>query len=96
MSVIAPMVSPAAHEEAAADLVRRYRELPPGTPVRLGKRTSNLFRFDATRAQRLDTAGLAGVISVDPDGRTAEVQGMTTYEDLVDATLAHGAHLSTG
>ncbi len=90
MSVIAPMVSPAAHEEAAADLVRRYRELPPGTPVRLGKRTSNLFRFDATRAQRLDTAGLAGVISVDPDARTAEVQGMTTYEDLVDATLAHG------
>jgi len=90
MSVIAPMVSPAAHEETAADLVRRYRELPPGTPVRLGKRTSNLFRFDATRAQRLDTAGLAGVISVDPDGRTAEVQGMTTYEDLVDATLAHG------
>ncbi len=90
MSVIAPMVSPAAHEEAAADLVRRYRELPPGTPVRLGKRTSNLFRFDATRVQRLDTTGLAGVISVDPDARTAEVQGMTTYEDLVDATLAHG------
>ncbi len=66
------------------------RPLPPGTPVRLGKQTSNLFRFDATRAERLDTAGLAGVIRVDPDARTAEVQGMSTYEDFVDVTLAHG------
>ena len=30
------------------------------------------------------------MLSVDPDGRTAEVGGLTTYEDLVDATLAHG------
>ena len=30
-----------------------------------------------------------GVLSVDPDARTADVQGMTTYEHLVDATLPH-------
>ncbi len=30
------------------------------------------------------------MIAVDPDARTAEVQGMTTYEHLVDATLPHG------
>ena len=30
------------------------------------------------------------MLDVDPVARTAEVQGMTTYEDLVDATLAHG------
>ena len=35
-------------------------------------------------------SGLDGVISVDPVGRTADVQGMCTYEDLVDATLPHG------
>ena len=29
--------------------------------------------------------------SVDPGARTADVQGMTTYEHLVDATLPHGA-----
>ena len=34
--------------------------------------------------------GLSGVLEVDPVARTADVLGMTTYEDLVDATLAHG------
>jgi len=91
MSVCAPTVSPATHAEAVADLVCRYRALPPGTRVRLGKRTSNLFRFGgAAGVVRLDTAALAGVIAVDPTTRTAEVQGMTTYEDLVDVTLADG------
>jgi FAD/FMN-containing dehydrogenase len=85
-------VSPAEHLVAAGDLARRLRDVPPGTPVRLGKRTSNLFRFaGGTRpAERLDTAGLSGVIGVDAAARTAEVQGMTTYGDLVDATLGHG------
>ncbi|NMH96415.1 FAD-binding oxidoreductase [Pseudonocardia acidicola] len=92
MSTMVAPVSPAQHADVVADLVRRYRSVPPGTPVRLGKRTSNLFRFGAGSADacRLDTTGLTGVIAVDPVARTAEVQGMTTYEDLVDATLAHG------
>ncbi len=34
--------------------------------------------------------GSTGVIEVDPVERTAEVQGMCTYEHLVDATLPHG------
>jgi FAD/FMN-containing dehydrogenase len=38
----------------------------------------------------LDVSGLRGVIEVDPPARTAEVQGMCTYEHLVDATLVHG------
>ncbi len=35
-------------------------------------------------------SGLGGVVSVDPVEQTADVQGMCTYEDLVDATLPHG------
>ena len=35
-------------------------------------------------------SGLTGVVAVDPAGRTADVQGMCTYERLVDATLPHG------
>jgi FAD/FMN-containing dehydrogenase len=85
-----PTVSRASHDAAVADLLRRYHELPAGTRVRLGKKTSNLFRFGAAPAERLDTSGLTGVISVDVEGRTAEVQGMTTYEHLVEVTLAHG------
>jgi FAD/FMN-containing dehydrogenase len=66
--------------------------LPPGAPVRLSKpgRTSNLFRARDSAHSALDAAGFAGVLSVDADARTADVLGMTTYADLVDATLPHG------
>ena len=59
--------------------------------MRLAKKTSNLFRpRDAVATPGSTSPGLAGVISVDPVARTADVQGMCTYEDLVDATLPHG------
>jgi FAD/FMN-containing dehydrogenase len=79
------------YAERVERLQRQYDALPPGAPVRLGKKTSNLFRTRAdTGAPRLDVADFSGVLEVDPVGRTADVLGMTTYEDLVDATLAHG------
>ena len=80
-----------AHEMARQRLVAQYDAIPAGAPVRLAKRTSNLFRpRDRTAAPGLDVAGLDSVLSVDPVARTADVQAMTTYEQLVDATLAHG------
>ena len=77
---------------AAVDRLRAsYAAIPPGSPVRLAKRTSNLFRpRSGVDVPGLDVSGLTGVLEVDPVGRTAEVQGMCTYEDLVDATLPHG------
>jgi FAD/FMN-containing dehydrogenase len=79
------------HQEAVDRLLRSYAEIPPGAPVRLAKRTSNLFRpRAATTAPGLDVSGLDGVIAIDAEARTADVQGMCTYEDLVDATLPHG------
>ncbi len=89
VSTVNVIVPVADHVAAAADLVRRYRELPPDARVRLGKPSSNLFRFGAP-PPTLDASGLSGVIAVDPVARTADVAGMTTYEDLVDATLPHG------
>lgn len=72
-------------------LTASYAALPATAPVRLAKRTSNLFRpRAASTAPGLDVSGLNGVISVDVEGRTADVQGMCTYEDLVDETLALG------
>jgi len=80
-----------AHAEAVSALKASYAAIPPGRPVRLAKRTSNLFRpRTAEAATGLDVSGLAGVISVDPVARTADVQGMCTYERLVEATLRHG------
>src|SRR6266516_6176729 len=127
----------AEHQAAVAAISEAYAALPPGSPVRLAKRTSNLFRFrdpppggthgDGTtsggravpgdgaaagsamaavarglraagsrgRAPSSGTGGLdvsafSRVLHVDPRARLAVVGGMTTYEDLADATLRHG------
>ncbi|MBQ1026097.1 FAD-binding oxidoreductase [Micromonospora sp. C95] len=78
------------HDLAVAQLRRSYAAVPPGQPVRLAKRTSNLFRPRSAPASGLDVSGLGGVLGVDPVARTADVQGMCTYERLVAATLPHG------
>ncbi len=79
------------HDVAVAKLRAEYSALPDGSPVRLAKPTSNLFRFrDPTGAPGLDVSRFGAVLSVDPDGGFAEVGGMTTYENLVHATLPHG------
>ena len=60
-------------------------------PVRLRKRTSNLFRQrQAGERTALDVTELNHVIEIDTEAGVAEVEGMTTYADLVDAALAHG------
>jgi FAD/FMN-containing dehydrogenase len=70
--------------------LKSYAAIPHGGRVRLAKRTSNLFRFrQDSDSPGLDVSGLDGVIEVDAEAQTAEVQGMCTYEDLVDATLPH-------
>ncbi|MGH3391386.1 MAG: FAD-binding oxidoreductase [Actinomadura sp.] len=85
------LVAASAHRQAVAALRDSYDAIPPGAPVRLAKRTSNLFRFrEPTTVPGLDVTGFDRVLSVDVEGRTADVQGMTTYEDLVDATLPYG------
>jgi FAD/FMN-containing dehydrogenase len=80
-----------AHEAAVRRLRDSYVAIPEGVPVRLAKRTSNLFRpRGAPSGPGLDVSGLTGVVSVDAGARTADVQGFCTYEDLVEVTLAHG------
>ena len=78
--------------EALVERVQaQYRAIPEGSPIRLAKSTSNLFRpRAASTTPGLDVAAFDGVLYVDPETRTAEVLGMTTYEHLVDATLPFG------
>jgi FAD/FMN-containing dehydrogenase len=79
------------HEAAVREIQRAYAAIPAGQPVRLAKKTSNLFRYRAAATgHRLDASPFDHVICVDPATRTARVGGMTTYEDLVAATLQHG------
>jgi FAD/FMN-containing dehydrogenase len=85
------MIDRQAHASAVAALRASYAAVPAGQPVRLAKRTSNLFRPRAsTDTPGLDVAGLGGVLSVDPVARTADVQGVCTYERLVEAALPFG------
>src|SRR5881227_4434604 len=85
------MTEAVAAYEARVDALRRaLLAAPKDAPVRLRKRTSNLFRPRDRAASPLDADGFDGVLSVDVAGRTADVGGMTTYEHLVDATLPHG------
>lgn len=80
-----------AHAEAVERLLRSYENIPQGSRVRLAKKTSNLFRPRAANdAPGLDVSGLNGVIAIDAIGATADVQGVCTYEDLVEATLSLG------
>ncbi len=108
MTAAADQATMRAHLTAVDDLRRDYAAIPPDMPVRLAKRTSNLFRFrdpagpgPASRARRgrltrqpaaggLDVSPFGTVLHVDPQARTAVAGGMTTYEDLADATLRHG------
>jgi FAD/FMN-containing dehydrogenase len=79
------------HEEKCARLaaeiaVARAR----GLPIGLRKSTSNLFRRrDRAGQVGVDVGGFNRVLKIDRASLTAEVEGMTTYEDLVDATLPH-------
>jgi FAD/FMN-containing dehydrogenase len=80
-----------AHRVAVRRLQESYDAIPDGETIRLAKRTSNLFRpRSASSAAGLDVSGLTGVIAVDTGRRAADVQGMCTYEDLVEVTLRHG------
>jgi FAD/FMN-containing dehydrogenase len=85
------LIGRARHEQAVERLRSSYRAIAPTDTVRLAKRTTNLFRARAAaRGPGLDVSGLDGVISIDPAGRTADVQGMCTYEHLAEETLRHG------
>ena len=83
-------VSRAEYESRVAALRKQFADLPVGAPVRLRKATSNLFRPRAAAGQLLDAGPFTGVLAVDTAARTADVLGMTTYRDLVEATLPHG------
>ena len=78
------------HTEKIAAL---QAELAAGDGARVGlaKATSNLFRDRAERPRpRINLKHFDRVLKIDPAGGTVEAEGMTTFVDLADATLAHG------
>ncbi|HAL39909.1 MAG TPA: FAD-linked oxidase [Polaromonas sp.] len=82
-----------AHARRRAELVAAMRSsgASSGAPLGLGKRNSNLFRDRREGAKRrLDLSGFCHVLDIDTTGGWVDVEGLTTYEELVAQTLPHG------
>ena len=72
------------------DLTRTLSDLPPG-PMRLQKETSNLFRIrDTNPHHALDVSAFSHVLNIDRQQNTIEVEGMTTYADVISESLQVG------
>lgn len=80
----------ATYEEKKQQLLAQLRA-GAGAPIGLAKSTSNLFRDrrDAPK-HKLDVRNFNNVLQVNAAAGWVEAEGMTPYEKLVDATLAHG------
>jgi FAD/FMN-containing dehydrogenase len=59
-------------------------------PLALHKDTSNLFRDRQATARRLDVRDFCHVLEVDSRAGWVNVEGMTPYDALTEATLPHG------
>ena len=81
----------AAHAERCARLRDALREEPGDAPLGLAKRSSNLFRDRREPPKRrLDLGAFCHVLEVNPAQGYVDVEGSTTYEALVEATLPRG------
>ena len=80
-------------QDRRAACVRSTRRAARGAAAfGLAKPTSNLFRdVPPASPPRIDLRHFDEVIAVDPAAGRVDAEGMTSYADLVDATLAHGA-----
>jgi FAD/FMN-containing dehydrogenase len=80
------------HEKKCAKLIEQLAHARArGAAIRLGKSTSNLFRHrDSMGIATIDVRGFNRVLHIDRERMLADVEGMTTYESLVEETLRHG------
>ena len=80
-----------ARRRDALELAMRSSASDSSAPLGLNKRSSNLFRDRSESAKRrLDLSDFCHVLDIDAEDGWVDVEGMTTYEDLVTQTLAHG------
>src|SRR5674476_1163381 len=64
------------HDQARERLLRQYAAIPPGSPIRLTKRTSNLFRnrlpHESVREMEILT-GAGEIVVAGPVGKHSEL-----------------------
>lgn len=86
------MVSAKEFSKKTKQLQKQYKlAISEGKTVALRKKTTNLFRARRQEATAfLDVSLFTNVISINKHSKTAEVEGMATYETIVAETLRHG------
>ncbi|HMS92382.1 MAG TPA: FAD-binding oxidoreductase, partial [Candidatus Saccharibacteria bacterium] len=86
------MISPSEYNRKKKLLLQELKlAVKTGKPIALRKKTTNLFRArEQGEVARIDVTDFTHVISIDAKNRTAEVEGMATYETIVEETLKHG------
>jgi FAD/FMN-containing dehydrogenase len=83
---------PADHARRVQALREQLRDVSEaGVPLGLAKTSTNLFRDrQEARKRRLDLRDFCHVLQVDADAGWVEVEGLCSYDALVDATLPYG------
>ena len=86
------MISPSEYSKKKKILLQDLKSaVKSGRPIALRKKTTNLFRArDQGEVARIDVTEFTNVISVDAKNKTAEVEGMATYETILEETLRYG------
>jgi FAD/FMN-containing dehydrogenase len=83
------------YEQKKASLLKKYAHIleqsssghHPLSEIELQKETSNLFRSRTPAKTKIDVRQFNKVLYVDTLNMVAEIEGMTTYEDIVHETL---------
>ncbi len=78
------------YSAAVGRISRQLATIRPGQPVRLAKKPATCLGSLPDPDARSGRQSIQSCFEVDPINRVAEVGGMTTYEDLVAATLPYG------
>jgi FAD/FMN-containing dehydrogenase len=87
--MIHQLVSPAEHQQKQAAALRQFKLLlDQGQGIAIKKNVKHIFK-ERDKKPNLDLRHFNRVLSVDTGSNTAVVEGMTTFYNLVDATLPH-------
>jgi len=79
-----------AYEQKKQVLLAQWKaRMANSDQIGLQKETTNLFRHRKVVNHTVDVRDFNRVIAIDKENGLAEVEGMTTYEDLVAETLKH-------
>ena len=84
------MMSSQSYELKKSSLIKEFNEKKKEGIIALDKKTSNLFRTrENIKKARLNVKNFNQVITIDKEKLFAEVEGMTTFETLVNETLKY-------